>query len=58
VLGEAARHGIAFLMCAARTPDGGWFRTVPVEGAKLDNTRDTYDQAFDCRPPAMAFLRG
>jgi hypothetical protein len=45
-------------MCAARAPDGGWFRTVPVEGAKLDNTRDTYDQAFDCRPHAMAFLRG
>jgi mannose/cellobiose epimerase-like protein (N-acyl-D-glucosamine 2-epimerase family) len=45
-LGEAARHGIAFLMRAARAPDGGWFRAVSVDGATLDNTRDTYDQAF------------
>ena len=45
-LGEAARHGIAFLMRAARAPDGGWFRTVSVDGATLDNTRDAYDQAF------------
>ena len=45
-LGEAARHGIAFLMRAARAPDGGWFRAVSVDGATLDNTRDAYDQAF------------
>ena len=45
-LGEAARHGVAFLMRAARAPDGGWFRAVSVDGATLDNTRDTYDQAF------------
>ena len=44
--GEAARHGIAFLMRAARAPDGGWFRAVSVDGATLDNTRDTYDHAF------------
>ena len=44
--GEAARHGIAFLMRAARAPDGGWFRTVSVDGATLDNTRDAYDHAF------------
>ena len=44
--GEAARHGIAFLMRAARAPDGGWFRAVSTDGATLDNTRDTYDQAF------------
>jgi mannose/cellobiose epimerase-like protein (N-acyl-D-glucosamine 2-epimerase family) len=43
---EAARHGLAFLMRAARAPDGGWFRTVSVDGATLDNTRDTYDHAF------------
>jgi len=29
---EAARHGLAFLMRAARAPDGGWFRTVSVDG--------------------------
>src|SRR5262245_26540888 len=45
-LGDAARHGIAFMMRAARAPDGGWFRAVSVDGATLDNTRDTYDQAF------------
>jgi mannose/cellobiose epimerase-like protein (N-acyl-D-glucosamine 2-epimerase family) len=43
---EAARHGLAFLMRAARAPDGGWFRAVSVDGATLDNTRDTYDHAF------------
>jgi mannose/cellobiose epimerase-like protein (N-acyl-D-glucosamine 2-epimerase family) len=43
---EAARHGLAFLMRAARAPDGGWFRAVSVEGATLDNTRDAYDHAF------------
>ena len=45
-LHEAARHGVAFLMRAARAPDGGWFRAVSVDGAPLDNTRDAYDQAF------------
>ena len=44
--GEAARHGIAFLMGAARAPDGGWFRAVSAEGGTLDNTRDAYDHAF------------
>jgi mannose/cellobiose epimerase-like protein (N-acyl-D-glucosamine 2-epimerase family) len=44
--GEAARHGVAFLMRAARAPDGGWFRAVSSEGATLDNTRDAYDHAF------------
>src|SRR6185436_4826185 len=43
---EAARHGLAFLMRAARAPDGGWFRAVSTEGATLDNTRDAYDHAF------------
>ena len=43
---EAARHGLAFLMRAARAPDGGWFRAVSVDGATLDNTRDAYDHAF------------
>ena len=43
---EAARHGLAFLMRAARAPDGGWFRTVSADGATLDNTRDAYDHAF------------
>jgi mannose/cellobiose epimerase-like protein (N-acyl-D-glucosamine 2-epimerase family) len=43
---EAARHGLAFLMRAARAPDGGWFRTVSIDGATLDNTRDAYDHAF------------
>jgi len=43
---EAARHGLAFLMRAARAPDGGWFRVVSVDGATLDNTRDAYDHAF------------
>ncbi|MEJ0078897.1 MAG: AGE family epimerase/isomerase [Alphaproteobacteria bacterium] len=46
VFREAARHGLAFLMRAARAPDGGWFRVVSVEGATLDNTRDAYDHAF------------
>jgi mannose/cellobiose epimerase-like protein (N-acyl-D-glucosamine 2-epimerase family) len=46
VFREAARHGLAFLMRAARAPDGGWFRVVSTEGATLDNTRDTYDHAF------------
>lgn len=45
-VGAAARHGIAFLMRAARAPDGGWFRAVSVDGATLDNTRDAYDHAF------------
>jgi mannose/cellobiose epimerase-like protein (N-acyl-D-glucosamine 2-epimerase family) len=44
--GQAARHGIAFLMRAARAPDGGWFRVVSSEGATLDNARDVYDHAF------------
>jgi len=43
---EAARHGLAFLMRAARAPDGGWFRAVSVDGVTLDNTRDAYDHAF------------
>lgn len=43
---EAARHGLAFLMRAARAPDGGWFRVVSVDGATLDETRDAYDHAF------------
>src|SRR3954463_12412909 len=46
VFREAARHGLAFLMRAARAPDGGWFRAVSVDGATLDNTRDAYDHAF------------
>jgi mannose/cellobiose epimerase-like protein (N-acyl-D-glucosamine 2-epimerase family) len=44
--GAAARHGIAFLIRAARAPDGGWFRAISVDGATLDNTRDAYDHAF------------
>jgi len=44
--GDAAQHGVAFLMRAARAPDGGWFRSVSTDGATLDNTRDAYDQAF------------
>jgi mannose/cellobiose epimerase-like protein (N-acyl-D-glucosamine 2-epimerase family) len=44
--GEAARHGLAFLVNTARAPDGGWFRAVSTEGATLDNARDTYDHAF------------
>jgi mannose/cellobiose epimerase-like protein (N-acyl-D-glucosamine 2-epimerase family) len=43
---QAARHGLAFLMRAARAPDGGWFRAVSVDGATLDNARDAYDHAF------------
>lgn len=43
---EAARHGLAFLMRAARAPDGGWFRAVSVDGLTLDNARDAYDHAF------------
>jgi mannose/cellobiose epimerase-like protein (N-acyl-D-glucosamine 2-epimerase family) len=43
---QAAAHGIAFLVRAARAPDGGWFRAASVDGATLDNTRDTYDHAF------------
>src|SRR4029077_18142748 len=46
VFREAARHGLAFLMSAARAPDGGWFRAVSVDGATLDNTRDAYDHSF------------
>jgi len=46
VFREAARHGLAFLMRAARAPDGGWFRAVSVDAATLDNTRDAYDHAF------------
>src|SRR5947209_11653808 len=46
VFREAARHGLAFLVRAARGPDGGWFRAVSVDGATLDNTRDAYDHAF------------
>src|SRR5262245_22416399 len=46
VFREAARHGLAFLMRAARAPDGGWFRAVSVDGATLDNARDAYDHAF------------
>jgi mannose-6-phosphate isomerase len=46
VFREAARHGLAFLMRAARAPDGGWFRVVSVEGATLDNTRDATIHAF------------
>lgn len=44
--GEAARHGLAFLVNTARAPDGGWFRAVSTEGATLDNARDAYDHAF------------
>jgi mannose/cellobiose epimerase-like protein (N-acyl-D-glucosamine 2-epimerase family) len=46
VFRDAARHGLAFLMRAARAPDGGWFRAVSVDGATLDDTRDAYDHAF------------
>jgi len=46
VFREAARHGLASLMRAARAPDGGWFRAVSIEGATLDNARDAYDHAF------------
>jgi mannose/cellobiose epimerase-like protein (N-acyl-D-glucosamine 2-epimerase family) len=42
----AAQHGVAFLMRAARAPDGGWFHAVSVDGATLDNARDAYDHAF------------
>jgi mannose/cellobiose epimerase-like protein (N-acyl-D-glucosamine 2-epimerase family) len=53
---EAARHGLAFLMRAARAPDGGWFRAVSVDGATLDNTRDAYDHAFVLFALAWYFL--
>jgi mannose/cellobiose epimerase-like protein (N-acyl-D-glucosamine 2-epimerase family) len=43
---EAAQHGLAFLMRAARAPDGGWFRAFSVDGTTLDETRDAYDHAF------------
>src|SRR3954470_20552060 len=43
---EAAQHGLAFLMRAARAPDGGWFHAVSVDGNTLDNARDAYDHAF------------
>ena len=46
VFREAARHGLAFLMRAARAPDGGWFRAFSVDGTMLDDTRDAYDHAF------------
>jgi mannose/cellobiose epimerase-like protein (N-acyl-D-glucosamine 2-epimerase family) len=43
---QAAVHGMAFLVRAARAPDGGWFRAASADGATLDNTRDAYDHAF------------
>jgi mannose/cellobiose epimerase-like protein (N-acyl-D-glucosamine 2-epimerase family) len=43
---QASVHGMAFLVRAARAPDGGWFRATSADGATLDNTRDAYDHAF------------
>jgi mannose/cellobiose epimerase-like protein (N-acyl-D-glucosamine 2-epimerase family) len=43
---QAAAHGVAFLVRAARAPDGGWFRAASADGTTLDNTRDAYDHAF------------
>ena len=43
---QAAAHGMAFLVRAARAPDGGWFRAASADGTTLDNTRDAYDHAF------------
>lgn len=43
---DIARHGYAFLKDKARTPDGGWARTLTRDGQVLDATPDLYDFAF------------
>jgi mannose-6-phosphate isomerase len=45
--GAAAEHGFAFLKRGLRGAAGdGFRRSVDVDGSPLDETRDTYDQAF------------
>ena len=38
-------HGVDFIATKARTSDGGWVRTLDVDGSVLDATEDAYDHA-------------
>jgi mannose/cellobiose epimerase-like protein (N-acyl-D-glucosamine 2-epimerase family) len=37
--------GVDFIATKARTPEGGWVRTLDVDGSVLDATEDAYDHA-------------
>jgi mannose/cellobiose epimerase-like protein (N-acyl-D-glucosamine 2-epimerase family) len=51
----AAEHGVAFLTQALRSPGGGFRRSVDGDGSPLDETNDTYDQAFALLAMAWTF---
>ncbi|MCO5162789.1 MAG: AGE family epimerase/isomerase [Mesorhizobium sp.] len=38
-------HGVDFIATRGRTVDGGWVRTLDVDGTVLDATEDAYDHA-------------
>nr|WP_295468894.1 AGE family epimerase/isomerase [Mesorhizobium sp.] len=38
-------HGVDFITTKGRTVDGGWVRTLDVDGSVLDPTEDAYDHA-------------
>lgn len=38
-------HGVDFIATRGRTVDGGWVRTLDIDGSVLDPTEDAYDHA-------------
>lgn len=46
-------HGITFIEKHGRSPNGGWVRTLAVDGSVTDATEDTYDHA--CVLLALAY---
>lgn len=54
---SAMDHGVDFLFSRLRHDDGGFVRSVTLEGHALDDRRDLYDLAFTIFALAAAFER-
>ncbi|WCT77370.1 AGE family epimerase/isomerase [Novosphingobium humi] len=54
---DAMEHGINFLFDKLRHSEGGFVRSVTIDGQKLDERRDLYDLAFTVFALAAAFGR-
>ncbi|MDR3429573.1 AGE family epimerase/isomerase [Silvimonas sp.] len=54
---EAMDHGLAFLFGQLRHGDGGFVRTVDLDGRVLDERRDLYDLAFVIFALSSAYQR-
>ena len=52
---DAMAHGLAYLFDRLRHPEGGYVRSVALDGSPLDSRRDLYDLAFVIYALAAAY---